>query len=202
MMRRRGLLHSGLTCANQRNFLNSVFFCDLHKMSPKRSMFLAFSYLSVLSRTWGECLDMHILCNRRQDRLKQRMNHFSIHLTDQNSRRCRHVFTVCCYFTALSIDSSSTTVELTDCSFLRPCSSFWWFEPKTFLFVLFVVSAILKGGYAPVPYHFHMYSMCVCLHCLNATFISFPCLSQRKPKHTFFTTFKARQTKLVCFYFL
>lgn len=55
--RRRGLLHTGLPCANQRNFLNSVFFCDLHKTSPeKEHVYRIFLFLSVIQkpvRTFG-----------------------------------------------------------------------------------------------------------------------------------------------------
>lgn len=69
------------------------------------------------------------------------------------------------------------------CSDWSPCTFFWWFEPKTFLFVLFVVSAIGKRRLCScaIPCSH------VCIHCLNAIFISFLCLSQRKPKETFFS---------------
>lgn len=45
----RGVPHTGWACANQRTFLNIVFFCDLHKTSPKRSMF-SISVIPILVR--------------------------------------------------------------------------------------------------------------------------------------------------------
>lgn len=72
-------------------------------------------------------------------------------------------------------------------------------------FVLFVASANFEKA-ATLPCHTIFTCMYVCMyvHIVRMlTFISFPCLSQRKPKQTFFfTTFKARQTRLVCFYLL
>lgn len=122
-MTRRGLLHTGFICANQRNFLSSVFFCDLHKTSPQWSMFPASSHLSVLSRTWWGSLDMHILCysvscEDGTDGAHHK-SRLSLHQTDQSSQFCPHVVAVCFYFTAPSIGSSSTTMELSNRSALR-----------------------------------------------------------------------------------
>lgn len=64
LTRRRGLLHTGLTCANQRNFLNVVVFCDLHKTSPKRSMFYFVSVTHSLARISGYAYIL-LLCENK-----------------------------------------------------------------------------------------------------------------------------------------
>lgn len=117
---KKGIAAHWINLCKPKKLFDLVVFCDLHKMSPKKGacfLHLLFyqCYPDSDENVW---ICIHFVLMQRQDRLKQHKNHLSVHLTDQSSWCCPHVFTVC-YFTAVSIGSSSTTMELTNCSVLR-----------------------------------------------------------------------------------
>lgn len=158
-------------------------------MNPKSSTFLLNPqcYWETGEDVWI-CIYFQTALKWRQGRLKPHQDLLAFIFQTGVS----HVLSVCFYFNALSIGCSGTTMELFCSQTEALVLLFDGLNQKHSFFVLFVVSAILKGRLSScaIPFsHVCMFehTMCVCMyavHCSNAIVISFPCSPQRKPKQT------------------
>lgn len=141
------------------------------------ALFLASSYLSVLSRTKAQCLDMHILCN-------------SSHVKTLLSV----IISLPCQYAAVALQWNWPTVLR-----LKP-------RPKFLLMVWtknipFCIVCCFSHFKKALLCHnsFHMY-VCMYVYIVWMLYSSaFLVCHKGNQNKLFFTTFKARQTRLVCF---
>lgn len=149
------------------------FFVICTETSPKRSMFLV-SVIPILVRVSEYA---YIFCSVK---IKMNSRIIGIHLASPPPTvTC--TLTACYSFTAMSTGTSSNVTGLLFCSQTEALVLVFFFsylnQKKLFFLYCLLFWPISKGNM--LLCHFHIY---VCRHCLNAIFVSFPLLSERKPK--------------------